>query len=296
MGKASDLENLLDKIEFFTNIYDAIRIIEPIKKKVYYFFSKDNESFEEEGSCYDFWNQNKMCSNCVSMRAYNKDETFIKIEYNGEKIYIITATAIVTDAGKVVVEFLKDATDTSIIEDIDGLSSTEIYSKINSLNELIVKDALTNVYNRRFIEDRLPVDILKSTSDNLPMSIIMCDIDFFKKVNDAYGHLAGDEVLKQFASILQQSIRKNDWVARYGGEEFLVVLNGADKDKAVEIAERIRKKVEEAVIEYNDFNIKITSSFGVYEVSGESNYIDVIEKADKNLYTAKNTGRNKVVA
>ncbi|WDC85250.1 GGDEF domain-containing protein [Caloramator sp. mosi_1] len=103
-------------------------------------------------------------------------------------------------------------------------------------------------------------------------------------------------MLKHFASILQDSIRKSDWVARYGGEEFLIVLNGANKEKAVEIAERIRKKVEEGAVKYNNLQIKITASFGVYEVLGETNYLDVIEKADKNLYTAKNTGRNKVVA
>lgn len=176
------------------------------------------------------------------MRAYLQEETFLKIEYNGEKIYVITATAFMTDGGKVVVEFLKDATGTSIIEGLDELNSDDIYLKINSLNELLVKDTLTNIYNRRFIEDRLPVDVLKSNSEGTPLSVIMCDIDFFKKVNDTYGHLAGDEVLKSFASILQESIRKSDWVARYGGEEFLVVLNGADKNKAVEIAERIRKK------------------------------------------------------
>lgn len=296
MGKTLNLDTLIDKIDFLNNIYDAIRIVDPIKKKVYYFFSKGNESIEQDGSCYDFWNQNKMCLNCISMRAYTQDETFIKIEYNGQKIYVITATAINTDAGKVVVEFLKDATGTSIIEDIDGLTSTEIYSKINNLNEMLVKDALTDIYNRRFIEDRLPVDILKSISENTPMSIIMCDIDFFKKVNDTYGHLAGDEVLKHFASILRESIRKNDWVARYGGEEFLIVLNGADKDTASNIAERIRKKVEESIIEYNDFKIKITSSFGVYQISKEDTCFDAIDKADKNLYRAKSQGRNRVIS
>lgn len=295
MGKVIDLNDLIEKIDFLVSVYDAIRIVEPIKKKVYYYFSNEKEYFEEENSCYEFWNQSKMCSNCISMRAYTQEDTFMKIEYNGEKIYIITATAVMTEVGKVVVEFLKDATNTSVIENIDNLSNEDIYAKINSLNELLVKDTLTNIYNRRFIEDRLPVDILKSNSANTTISVVMCDIDFFKKVNDTYGHLAGDEVLKVFASILQENIRKSDWVARYGGEEFLIVLNGADKNKAVEIAERIRQKVESTAIKYNDLEIKITSSFGIYEVSGENNYLDVIEKADKNLYIAKNTGRNKVV-
>lgn len=296
MEKVLSLDALIKQLDFLINVYDAIRIINPIKKKVYYFFSKNNEYIGQEDSCFEFWNQNKICSNCISMRAYIQEETFIKIEYNGEKIYVITATAVNVDNKKVVVEFLNDATGTIIIEDIEGLSDEEIYSKINSLNELLVKDGLTNIFNRRFIEDRLPVDMLKANFENTPFSIIMCDIDFFKKVNDTYGHLAGDEVLKIFASILQDSIRKSDWVARYGGEEFLIVLNGANKEKAVEISERIRKKVENTIIKYNEFEIKITSSFGVYEVCGENNYLEVIEKADKNLYTAKNTGRNKVVA
>ncbi|KXZ39226.1 diguanylate cyclase (GGDEF) domain-containing protein [Alkalithermobacter thermoalcaliphilus JW-YL-7 = DSM 7308] len=295
MEKVFSLGSLIEKIDFLINVYDAIRIVNPVKKKVYYFFSKNDECIKEESFCYEFWNQNKMCSNCISMRAYTQEETFVKIEYNGEKIYIITATPVISDSEKIVVEFLKDATNTSIIEDMDGLSNEEIYLKINNLNELLVKDALTNVFNRRFIEDRLPVDILKSNFEQYPLSIIMCDIDFFKKVNDTYGHIAGDAVLKQFAFILQKNIRKNDWVARYGGEEFLIVLNGLNKEKAIEIAQRIRKNVENEVIKYNEFEIKITSSFGVYEISGEKNYLDIIEKADKNLYKAKNLGRNKVV-
>lgn len=85
MGTSLRLENIIEKLEFLMNIYDAIRIVDPIRKKVYYVASNDKEYFEEENSCFEFWNQNKMCYNCISMRAYLEEETFLKIEYNGEK-------------------------------------------------------------------------------------------------------------------------------------------------------------------------------------------------------------------
>lgn len=89
MEKILNLNTLIEKIDFLIFIYDAIRIVDPIRKKVYYFFSKEKEYIEEENSCYEFWNQNKMCSNCVSMRAYTQNETFVKIEYNGDNVKIL---------------------------------------------------------------------------------------------------------------------------------------------------------------------------------------------------------------
>lgn len=290
------MEQLIEKITFLTNIYDAIRIVDPIKKKVHYFISQNEEKLKEEDTCFAFWKQGKICSNCISMRAYTTDKTFIKIEYNGERLYLVTATPFYTEVGKIVVEFLKDSTDSGIIEDIKNLATKDIYDKVNKLNELVVRDSLTGVYNRRFIEDRLPVDLLAASLNKRPLSIIIADIDFFKKVNDTYGHVAGDEVLKFLASLLQNSIRKTDWVARYGGEEFLICLNNADDNLAYEIAERIRKKVEDSIIMYKDWEIRITASFGVYTVKSENEtYIDIIEKADQNLYKAKKEGRNRVI-
>ncbi|MDI3529854.1 MAG: two-component system, cell cycle response regulator [Thermoanaerobacter sp.] len=292
----STIDDIIKNISFFSNIFDGIRIIDPIKKKVYYTFLNNKEIIDEKGYCYNFWNQGRICINCISIRASIEDKTFVKIEFTGSKLYFITSTPFYTDVGKIVVEFLKDSTDAGLIEDIKNLTSKDIYDKVNKLNELVVKDSLTGLYNRRFVDERLPVDILSASLNNTPVSIIMADIDFFKEVNDTYGHLAGDEALKFFSSIIQSNIRKDDWAARYGGDEFMICLKKTDKNAACEIAERIGESIESSTIIYKDKKIKITSSFGVYTFEGnDKSYLDVIEKADQKLYEAKKK-RNQVMA
>jgi len=185
----------------------------------------------------------------------------------------------------------------NLVFNINGKSMTEINRMINKMNEEIIRDSLTNTYNRRYMEERLLVDVFHAHNVGQPISVILSDIDLFKKVNDTYGHLAGDFVLKEFARIVMGNIRKNnDWVARYGGEEFLIVLLNADTNAAFRVAEKIRMAVENETILYKDSSIGITSSFGVYTQQDEDlSYEEMIHRADINLYKAKASGRNKTV-
>ncbi len=180
---------------------------------------------------------------------------------------------------------------------INGQSLTELNKIISKMNEEISKDSLTNAYNRRFMGPKLLVDISRAVRGNQPISVILADIDLFKNINDTFGHLAGDRVLKEFVKIANSKIRTNtDWIARYGGEEFLIVLINADRHAAFKVAEKIRKAVEGAKIRYNQVNINITASFGTYTLSSvEMTWEQLIDHADKNLYIAKNSGRNKTI-
>lgn len=176
------------------------------------------------------------------------------------------------------------------MENIHEKTVIEIQKLVNEMNSEVIKDALTGIYNRRFIDERLPVDIMQSFSLKRPLSIIMCDIDFFKAVNDNYGHLAGDYILFQFASFLKRNINNSNWVARYGGEEFIIVLNNVDNDTAFNISEKIRKEIEKSSFEYDGVKINITSSFGTYTLDSYESNIDIksiIGYADKKLYEAK---------
>lgn len=195
---------------------------------------------------------------------------------------------------RMVEELLKKTNDSMVFG--NGTHS-EIYEMIDSMNNLALKDTLTGMYNRRYITEKLPVEILSASLSEQSLSIIMADIDFFKKVNDTYGHLIGDCTLKSFADILTGCIkRESDWVSRYGGEEFIICLPGAKVEKAIEMAEQIRKTVEENVILCGEHTIKITASFGVCCIKPTSgtDYMNLIECADKKLYVAKNNGRNRV--
>jgi len=292
----AEFKELFIGLKPVAKIYDDIRIVDPLAKKVYSF--EDDELVITKLTCYDFWGRNETCANCISLRAIKENDTYVKIENNNKEAYMVTAIPFAFSDRKVSIEILKNITKSLFFSNSTNSETIEIYSLINNINILVMKDALTDIYNRRYINERLPIDLINADLKLEPLSIIMADIDFFKDVNDNYGHIGGDYILKCFAQILSKYVlQENGWVARYGGEEFLVCLNNKDYNEATEIAEKIRQEVEKEQFIYNDKIIKITSSFGI--ASKKEDYCEtvdeIIEMADKNLYTAKNSGRNKVV-
>ena len=177
-------------------------------------------------------------------------------------------------------------------------SLKDAYEKIRVLS---ITDKLTGCYNRTYMDEYLSKEISRATRYQRPISLVMADIDHFKRVNDTYGHQAGDQVLKNFVTIIRDNLRKDvDWIARYGGEEFLMVLPETDFESAMMSAERLRKAVSESAVMHGDREICITASFGVagFRPSVAENtdvtHEALINQADKALYQAKNEGRNRV--
>ena len=163
-------------------------------------------------------------------------------------------------------------------------------------------DALTGFYNRRQLEVRIKQEVSNAKRQHAPLCGIMTDIDYFKHVNDTYGHAAGDLVLKTIAKVIRGQLREYDIAGRYGGEEFSILLPFTKINEAQMVAERLRQTVENKVINISkvapdceEKNIKITLSLGIYEIKENDSDDDLMKKADKALYQAKNTGRNKVV-
>ncbi|WP_157673909.1 sensor domain-containing diguanylate cyclase [Cognaticolwellia beringensis] len=156
-------------------------------------------------------------------------------------------------------------------------------------------DYLTQLYNRRAFTDVTMPQWHLGIREKKNSSLILLDIDFFKKINDDYGHAAGDEVLKGIAFTLKQKIRKSDVLARWGGEEFIIFLPSTNKAAAIKLANVMRKKIEKMLILHDGNSLKITASFGVAESNERSNKLeDLIKLADIALYKAKNSGRNRV--
>jgi two-component system cell cycle response regulator len=173
----------------------------------------------------------------------------------------------------------------------------------NQRNRILsITDALTGAYNRRYLMEQLPREIERCRRYGYPLSVLMCDIDHFKDINDAHGHAAGDEVLQQFAARAQKSIRTNsDWVARYGGEEFLVVLPETTHEDAVLVAEKIRALIAETPFATRAGDTWVTASFGVAATgpSGPDLALKVegmIRTADECLYRSKQSGRDRTSA
>ncbi len=168
------------------------------------------------------------------------------------------------------------------------------------LEKLSTTDSLTSLANRRLLDLTIKHELNRLKRKKEPISLIMLDIDHFKEFNDAYGHPAGDECLKQISFVISQVCRRpQDLAARYGGEEFCCVLPEMKKNKAMEIAENIRKKIISLYIPNNDSSVNeyVTASLGVITIiaNGQITSDELIELADKKLYEAKKSGRNKVV-
>lgn len=290
-----EVQDIIDKLAVFDKMYDVMRFVDPVLKKVISY--KNNKVSEHTAQCFDFWGKNKICDNCISIRALNENKTFVKVEYTSVKVFMITAIPFELKERRIVIELLKDTTDSMILGNGEHENASEIYAMIDSMNNLALKDHLTNIYNRRYIKERLPVDLISTALSDQEISIIMADIDFFKKVNDTYGHLVGDEVLKTFASTISGCVkRESDWVSRFGGEEFLICLPGAGIKKSANIAETMRREIESKEFVSGENKIKITASFGVCSVrpTQDIKMESLIEVADKKLYLAKNNGRNRV--
>jgi diguanylate cyclase (GGDEF)-like protein len=185
-----------------------------------------------------------------------------------------------------------------IVNRKDRLIAVQIENKkaevtIETYHKEAITDNLTQVYNRRKIDDVLDAEVKRSKRYRNTFSILLLDIDYFKEINDKYGHQVGDEILKGVAKILKNSVRHSDVVSRWGGDEFLIVIIEANEAEAAIIAEKIRNAIEFGVF---DHDIKTTTSIGVAEYDFKQNDArDLLRKADIALYEAKNEGRNKVV-
>lgn len=155
-------------------------------------------------------------------------------------------------------------------------------------------DYLTNMYNRMSFHDLASKLCSISEYENTNVCCAMIDIDHFKKINDTYGHLVGDEVIKSVSSLIRTHFRKNDLVGRYGGEEFIVLMHDISPNKAEELFEKLRIKIEDLHVKTNDLDLNITVSIGLY--TGYSyDLMNLQSKADELLYKAKNSGRNRLV-
>lgn len=173
----------------------------------------------------------------------------------------------------------------------------ELLEANKKLRELAYRDGLTGLYNHRYFQEILEREIKRARRYKKPLSLLMIDIDHFKKINDTYGHLHGDEVLKGLAQIFSESIRACDYAARYGGEEFSIILPETPLNGALNVAERLRQRVKNTPIVLADQEIRVTISIGL--AAYENTQIEItrsqlISLADKALYQSKMAGRDRV--
>lgn len=206
---------------------------------------------------------------------------------DGEITGCIVARSTLDKLSKRDISYLEQLTRQSAIT----INRANTYSKVLQYATL---DALTNLNNRRQFEVRLKQEIATTKRQKNPLCAMMIDIDFFKKVNDTYGHASGDTVLRTVASIIKEHLRESDIPSRYGGEEFAVLLPYTHIEEAKIVGERLRKAVEETPIPIDKKNINVTISMGLAEFNVNETGEELFKRADSALYEAKEGGRNRV--
>lgn len=286
------LEILKNSIsEILVGLYDAVRIVE-LGTHQQFVLTPDGTLMKQDIQCHEFWQKCSPCTNCVSHRAQATMCTEEKVEVFGDKIYLVVGMPIST--GQYCLEIVKDITNLIASKD-EILNQYEfLRQQLEQLAQEAYVDGLTGVWNRRYFDDKFPALLNRAAQLDKSMALLMIDIDHFKRVNDTYGHVNGDVVLRQVAKVLQQGVRGHDKVCRYGGEEFAVILYDVPQDVAIRVAERMRENVANLDILMQNQTIRVTISIGLAFNHGHPTGDNIIRTADSQLYAAKGAGRNQV--
>jgi diguanylate cyclase (GGDEF)-like protein len=175
------------------------------------------------------------------------------------------------------------------------LSGADLESQYHeTIYRMTIIDGLTEIHNKRYLVEQLDRELSRATRHGRPLTLVMCDIDHFKLVNDELGHLAGDHVLKELAQLIKGRLRPDDVIARYGGEEIAIVLPETDLAGGILIADELRQMVEREVFVFEDDEVEITLSFGVAQHKPSWDWYAFVKASDEQLYVAKRAGRNRV--
>ena len=259
--------------------FDIVRIVEaPTDKQCC--MNEACEIVQEPGRCFDFWDQEVRCTQCVSMRALSQKRVARKFEFLDSEVYLITAMYVEIEDKPFVIEILAKLTEETML---GAWGASEFVERISNYNRKLYLDALTGAYNRQYYDEQLAA---------LPgeYAVAYIDLDKFKDINDTWGHHAGDLALSAVVNAMQSCVRDTDSVVRFGGDEFVLVFRNIPKEIFAMRLEKIRKAVSEIVFE--EFpNMHLSISIGGYY--GEGRMEDLVQKADALLYDAK-TNRNSI--
>jgi len=281
------IDEIKDKLDFFHRMYDSVRLVDPVNKKVIDY--RDSSLDETKEICYSYWSNGKICDNCISVRAYREGKSFFKLERAKEAVMLVTAVTVDNASRPVVLELMKNTTDSMLVGEGNYNDGKMLNRFVREINDIIVRDSLTSLYNRRFVDERLPIDVVSAALKSQPLSVCFIDMDNFKTLNDLYGHDMGDQAIKSAADVITKHIRsERDWAARYGGDEFLLCLNNANEDQAHSIASRIQDCIEKIPSRLKVENVNISISFGIETMKDVPRTAEeLICLADRKMYKAK---------
>jgi len=292
-GMTSTLESYFDAARFTFHAFGTAKeLIDKIRRhKASLIFL--NHSLPDTNNCQEL---------CIALRSHPDTETVPIIVINSsaadqkEKITLFNAGLI---DGYFVhpISIEELAAYANVFLQRQGLQA-ELEAKNSLLQNISITDELMQIYNRRYLIQRLDEEVKRIKRHNYPLSVSMLDIDFFKKINDKFGHTTGDVVLKNLAQLLKQTIRAIDIICRYGGEELIVISPHTNLEGARLLAERLRKKIKSHNFAESHNPLHITLSLGIISLDGteDVNFDKIIQSLDEQLYKAKNAGRDCICA
>ncbi len=307
LDERSVIETIVDKAkELVKSEFSAILLIENKKVSVFYTSMGDSTTCKQEATGILF----KVLKEGIIIRTNNINELANFKGFPKDHPAVIKSILIIPLLlrEKIIGELIlanRIGMDGFSAEDEDVLLTLGFHSAFalekarlhQEVRQLATIDGLTGLYNHRFFQERLLMEIERARRFGFKVSLLMMDIDFFKKLNDTYGHSTGDEVLKRIGCKIVENIRHIDFAARYGGEEFAVILPETHQNGAIITAKRIREAIRDYRISYGINLIGVTVSIGVATYpDNASSREELIDKADKALYEAKRTGRDRVCA
>ncbi len=293
--KSKELES--DGFEALAGIYEAAGDFRNALDSFKSYWKKEQEVFNEETRkrMGDLRTQYEISRRAGEIQLLKKDSAILSLEVSrGHVLRTGLLSGLVLAAGLVFLLFNRNRLKTRANADIQK-KNEELREAYQKLEEAARTDPLTLLSNRRHVMELAQAESVRFERSHRPFCVVLGDIDHFKSVNDTYGHDAGDFVLSSVSTLMRSELRKQDAVGRWGGEEFLWILPETGEEGALNVAERVRKRIETSPLAYDGKSLSITMTFGVALYDAEAGFEDCVRQADEALYRGKEGGRNRVV-
>lgn len=283
-----EMDQYLESLCPARGMFDKFRIVNPHTNEIFHY---QNKKVHPTGrKCYEIWNRDRPCQNCISKRASAEEQQVIKLEYLDGRVNLIWAMPAAEFGGdQFILELAKDVTASMMVSDSMHQDNTDITSLIIEFNELAIKDLFTGLYNKKYIENELPF-CLHRAQKGMKLAAAVVDIDRFKLVNDQYGHRTGDQVIKTLAGEIRTAVSCGEsWAARMGGDEFLLVFQQMDYPNVKQRCEELADRFSSHSFRKGEREFAVTTSIGLKQfVRGRDREGDFLEQVDQLMYQAKN--------
>ncbi len=281
-----EFEQLDEELKKQLSLYapDFYRIVDVVTHDVFDY--RKGELIKTHQKCYQIWNMNTPCTNCTSSRAVKENKNVIKLGFLDNHIFLIHSVPVNIDNRSYSVEVIQDVSSSFLLQENNLQKADEAVCLISLFNERIMKDSSTNLFNKQYLFESLPSMMKHAQCEKQPLSLAVLDVDHFKRVNDLYGHLFGDEVILKIANALKALMNESVHSARAGGDEFAVIFENIDQSEALAICDKATRPLASLRFELHpEYSIAI--SYGVAAMRENDTVESFINRADRMMYAMK---------